>query len=149
MRWYGHLADARGNSKNYLHNSMRKYGCDNFLWEIIDQAKSLEELNLKEATWLAHYKQIQDVYNLREAGNNKKHHSESREKMRESQRLAHARRRALGIDTWTRRDGGAMLGKTHPKKGKPSTKWTEEMKKAHSIRCLIREAEKKRKLQGD
>ena len=31
--------------------------------------------------------------------------------MREAQKLAHARRKLLGTDTWTRKDGGPMKGK--------------------------------------
>ena len=117
MRWYGHQADARGGKNTHLYNSMRKYGVDQLLWEVIDSAHCLEELNDKEQYWLEEYRKTNEVYNLREAGNNKMHSPDSIEKMKESQRQAHARRRASGTDTWTRRDGGAMKGKAHPRKG--------------------------------
>jgi len=118
-RWYSHQADARAGKKSYLYDSMRKYEVKNFLWEIIDQAKSVEELNELEAKWLAHYRTLGEVYNNREAGNNKLHSEESIEKMREAQRQAHARRRAEGREGgWKRHDGGPMKGKIH----KESTK---------------------------
>jgi hypothetical protein len=45
--------------------------------------------------------------------------------MRESQRKAHARRKSLGTDTWKRKDGGAMNGKTQSEDSK------EKMRLAH------------------
>ena len=117
MRWYDHCARTRNGQNNHLYNSMRKYGVENFVWEVIDSASTIEELNLKEQQWLDEYRKITEVYNLREAGNNKTHSEQSKQKMKESQRQAHARRRAEGKDTWVRKDGGAMLGKPHPRKG--------------------------------
>ena len=134
MRWYDHCARTRNGQNNHLYNSMRLYGVENFVWEVIDSASTLEELNLKEQRWLDEYRKITEVYNLREAGNNKTHSEQSKERMKESQKRAHARRRSNGTDTWTRRDGGPMLGKSHPGKGKRHTKrWTDEMKAAHLL----------------
>ena len=94
MRWYSHQADARNGKKTHLYDSMRKYGVKNFLWEVIDQAKIIEELNELEAKWLAHYRTLGKVYNNREAGGNKTHSAESIQRMKEAQKQAHARRRA-------------------------------------------------------
>lgn len=150
MRWYQHCSDAKGGKDSHLCNSIRKYGIDTFVWEVIDNADSLDELNAKEEQWLSYYRQSVECYNLREAGGNKLHNSKSKEKMQESQRRAHARRRAEGRDGGRKRiDGGPMLGKIHPKKGKESTKWTSEMKAAHSIRCKEREAKKRALLKGE
>lgn len=147
MRWYAHLADARRGKKSYLLDSIRKYGQDSFVWEIIDSAVSIKELNDKEDYWLNYYRaQGITVYNNREAGGNKTHSPESIEKMRVAQKLRHATTKVGG---WKRRDGGGMLGKAHPKKGKSSKKWTDEMKIEHSIRCKKREARKKLLLQGE
>jgi|APSaa5957512535_1039671.scaffolds.fasta_scaffold48525_2 group I intron endonuclease len=114
MRWYAHLADARRGKKTYLYDSIRKYGKESFNWEVIDTAKNLDELNEKEAQWLAHYRQKTVVYNNREAGNNKTHSPESIERMRQAQLKRH---RENNVGGWTRRDGGAMKGKAHPIKG--------------------------------
>lgn len=143
MRWYDHCSRTRKGQQNHLYNSMRLYGIENFVWEVIDSADTLQELNLKEQYWLEEYKKVTEVYNLREAGDNKTHSQQSIEKMKESQRRAHARRRANGTDTWTRSDGGAMKGKAHPKKGKPSKKWGDEAKARLSLIAKEREARKK------
>lgn len=111
MRWYAHLADARRGKKSYLLDSIRKYGKDSFVWEIIDSATSIEELNVKEDYWLNHYRGLGIiVYNNREAGGNKTHSLESIERMRAAQKLRHATTKVGG---WRRRDGGPMKGKKH------------------------------------
>lgn len=114
MRWYSHCDYARKGKKSYLYDSMRKHGIDQFHWEIIDQATTLEELNTKEQHWLEHYRSLGIVYNNREAGGNKRHSIESIERMRVAQKLRHATTKVGG---WKRRDGGPMKGKVHPKKG--------------------------------
>ena len=147
MRWYSHLSDARRGKKSYLLDSIRKYGEESFVWEVIDSATSIDELNTKENYWLHYYRDRGViVYNNREAGGNKTHSPESIERMKIAQKLRHASKKAGG---WKRRDGGAMLGKSHPKKGKKSKKWTDEMKAAHSNRCKQREARKKMLLRGE
>jgi group I intron endonuclease len=144
MRWYSHVADARGGKPGHLYNAIRKYGVDNFVWQIIDTANSIEDLNLKEQHWLEKLRETNEVYNLRTAGNNKLHSEESKLRMSESQKAAHARRRQLGTEGgWKRIDGGPMLGKSHPKKGKPSKKWSEEAKAKLSLVAKEREARKK------
>lgn len=114
MRWYDHLSHARRGTKSHLYDSIRKYGVEAFTWEVIDQATSIDELNNKEEKWVDHYKQITEVYNNRRAGGNKYHSLESIERMRAAQKLRHA---TTNVGGWTRRDGGAMKGKVHPRKG--------------------------------
>jgi group I intron endonuclease len=111
MRWYSHLADARRGKKSYLLDSIRKYGPESFVWEVIDVAASIEDLNTKEDYWLNYYRDQEiTVYNNREAGGNKTHSPESIERMKESQRQAHARRRRIM--------GGKEIHKSHqPHKG--------------------------------
>jgi group I intron endonuclease len=130
MRWYDHCAKTRHGKNNHLYNSMRLYGIDNFAWEVIDSADNIDDLNDKEEYWLSEHRKTTEVYNIREAGGNKFHSKESIEKMKVAQKQAHARRKEEGRDTWTRRDGGAMLGKPHPRKGS-SGMWNmpEEAKK--------------------
>ena len=136
MRWYAHLADARRGKKSYLYDSIRKYGKECFIWEIIDVAASLEELNNKEEHWLNYFRsQGVVVYNNREAGNNKTHSPESIERMQAAQKLRHATTKVGG---WKRRDGGAMKGNEHPRKG-VSGMWTmpdEAKKKISKARQL-------------
>jgi group I intron endonuclease len=116
MRWYAHLADARRGKKSYLLDSIRKYGQESFVWEIVDTAKSIEDLNVKEDYWLNYYRaQGIVVYNNREAGGNKTHSLESIERMRAAQKLRHATTKVGG---WKRKDGGPMKGKTHKQETK-------------------------------
>jgi group I intron endonuclease len=124
MRWYDHCARTRKGVNHPLCNAINKYGMENFIWEVIDHASSLDALNMLEQHYVKHYNSINEGYNIRHAGGNKIHNSSSIEKMRESQKAAHARRKAEGRDGgWKRIDGGPMLGKSHPGKG---TKRTQE-----------------------
>lgn len=133
QRWYEHKSSAK-RGKHPLYNSMKKHGLDNFEFSVLDTAQTLEELNFKEKHYLDLARSNGEVYNLREAGNNKIHSEESKLRMSEAQKKAHERRRNNGGDGgWTRIDGGSMLGKAHPKKGKPGKKWSEETKARHSI----------------
>ena len=114
MRWYAHLADARRGKKSYLYDSIRKYGQESFVWEIIDNAESTDELNVKEEYWLNFYRgQGVVVYNNREAGGNKTHSPESIERMKAAQKLRHA---TTPVGGWKRKDGGPMNGKKQPLK---------------------------------
>ena len=119
---------------------MRLYGIENFSWEVIDSANTLDEWNNKEQYWLDEYRKITEVYNLREAGGNKTHSIESIERMKAAQKLRHATQTVGG---WKRKDGGPMKGRSHPKKVKPSKKWSDEAKARLSLIAKEREARKK------
>ena len=114
-----HIADSRHTPKTYhFHNALKKYGVDSFAFEVIDSASSLEELNMLEEKYVAQYDSINDGFNIRQAGSNKLHSSESKQRMSEAQKAAHFRRRTDGTEGgWVRKDGGPMLGKIHPNKG--------------------------------
>lgn len=120
-----HILDSRDAGKPYhFHNALRKYGEEAFTFEVIAEATSLDKLNLLEETYINKFNSIENGFNIRQGGNNKLHHPDSIQRMSESQKAAHARRRTEGRDGgWTRKDGGPMKGKPHPKKGKESTKW--------------------------
>jgi group I intron endonuclease len=120
MRWYAHCDMMRKGKKSYLYDSIRKHGLENFLWQVVDTASSIEHLNELETAWANTLKKQGIVlYNNRETGNNKRHSAKSIEKMQQRQREAHARRRAQGCDGgWKRRDGGAMKGKHHREESK-------------------------------
>lgn len=116
-----HISNSRYSNKTYhFHNALRKYGIDSFSFEVIATASSLEELNLLEEKYVEQYDSIKNGFNIRQAGGNKLHSKESKERMKEAQRNAHARRRAEGKDTFT---------KTKKTAG---WKWTDEQKAALS-----------------
>ena len=105
MRWYSHCDMMRKGKKSYLYDSMRKYGVENFLWEVVDCATSIRQLNELETAWA---NKLRDqgiiLYNNRETGNNKTHSLESINRMKEAQRKAHAKRREAngGVETMNR-----------------------------------------------
>ena len=125
-----HLSDSRYNKRTHrFHNAIRKYGEDAFTFEVITTAPNLDELNLLETKYIKEYNSIKNGFNIRNGGDNKTHHQESIEKMRLAQKAAHARRReANGRIEKMNKKSGYKFSKPHPKKGKPSTKWSEEAK---------------------
>jgi group I intron endonuclease len=126
MRWYAHCDMMRKGKKSYLYDSMRKHGLENFLWQVVDTASSIEHLNELETAWANTLKKQGIVlYNNRETGNNKRHSQESIEKMRAVHKLRHA---TQIIGGWKRRDGGPMCGKKHSSETK--NKMSESGKKA-------------------
>jgi group I intron endonuclease len=42
----------RHNSRSHFHSAIKKYGFNCFEWEIIDRAKTRDELNGKEVSWI-------------------------------------------------------------------------------------------------
>ena len=60
--------------------------------------------------------------------------------MRVAQKLRHT---TTNVGGWKRRDGGPMKGKSHPKKGKPGKKWSDEAREKFKIVAQEREAKKR------
>ena len=56
-RKQGHFRDTKRLNRPtvYFHNAILKYGKENFLFETIDEAKNIEELNKKEKEWIKFY----------------------------------------------------------------------------------------------
>lgn len=135
MRWYSHLRAARKGKKTHLCDSIRKYGIENFLWEILQEAHNLDELNALETCWENKFREEgYTLYNIRGTGNNRLHSKESIERMKESQKLAHARRRLT--------NNGVEKHEVHSHKGKKN-QWilTEEQKQKKKIK--MKEVNKK------
>lgn len=60
-RWKNHKIDAK--SKDFpLYRAIRKYGLDNFLFEVIEQCR-IEELDDKEIYWIKFYNTYDNGYN--------------------------------------------------------------------------------------
>lgn len=66
-RWAKHLSTSQNsNDKSYnnpLYRAIRKYGLENFSFEIIEEC-SINELNEKEKYWIAYYNSFFKGYNL-------------------------------------------------------------------------------------
>lgn len=60
-----HNSHAFGHQYNYhFHNAIRKYGAEDFTYEIIeDGIKSVEVLNKREKYWISYYNSYYDGYN--------------------------------------------------------------------------------------
>ena len=81
-RWKQHV-----NAKDSLviHNSIRKYGVENFTVEQIDIACSRDELNKKEIYWISFYNSLYpNGYNLTSGGNQYTLSEKSKEKCGDS-----------------------------------------------------------------
>ena len=73
-RQYKHLHETNQTSRRrtYFHRAIAKYGFENFEFEEIDHANSIEELNQKEQYWISYYNSTnKDIgYNLDSGGKN-------------------------------------------------------------------------------
>jgi group I intron endonuclease len=97
-RWSRHKSDARlGKKYNWhLYDAMRKYGVDNFVFEVIAQTKFLEEVDRLEILLIEQYGSTDKNigYNISAGGQaNKLVSSETRKKMSEA---------AIGREAWNK-----------------------------------------------
>lgn len=73
------------NDSVYFHRAIRKYGPENFDWEILDQCDDVEFLNKLEIFYIGYYNTFYTGYNLTFGGNNGRgglrHSVETRKKM--------------------------------------------------------------------
>lgn len=80
-RWYKHTHDSKCPA---IRDAIKKYGKDNFQIEIIDRAKTLDELNEKECYWINFYNSlVPNGYNLRDGGMNYKCSETTKKKLSE------------------------------------------------------------------
>ena len=64
-----HVTDAfLGRDNMYFHKAIKKYGKDNFEWEIVGKYSSLDELNEAEKYFIRKYNTFKNGYNLTEGG---------------------------------------------------------------------------------
>ena len=65
-RFYQHKYNAfQRKSQSHLYHAMRKYGIDNFSFNILDEAKTSTELNEKEIYWINN---LNPSYNMTKGG---------------------------------------------------------------------------------
>lgn len=119
-RWWEHCSDAKYHPKRKFFAALNKYGTQDWAHEILFECDDPVLLADKEIEFIDLFDSIKNGYNtINERGRIYAHTPESIEKMKIAQKEKHARKRAEGTDGgWTRKDGGAMLGKQHPGKGK-------------------------------
>lgn len=109
----------------YFDKALSKYGINSFRFEIIDSAKTVQELNAKEVFWINFFNTFgENGYNMCEGGGNTTgfHHSEhSKKAMSEKKKSAY-----IGV-------GNPFYGKHH------SEKSCEKMKESRKGRIITTE----------
>lgn len=86
QRWAEHQSSCRSNSIYIIHCAIRKYGVENFQFEIIDESASdIDELNDLEEFYISYYDTFKGQgYNCTSGGDNALHTKETIEKIRQS-----------------------------------------------------------------
>ena len=71
-RKINHLARANKGSEFYFHNAIRKYGFDNFRWQVICICPNIDILNEQEEYYITFYDSmnVEKGYNLTSGGGN-------------------------------------------------------------------------------
>jgi group I intron endonuclease len=120
-RWQEHCADAKYNTSRKFMLALKKHGTEDWTHEVLFESDDSRLINDKEIEYIKLFDSVKKGYNTsyEKFRDNTLHREDSIEKMKLSQKAAHARRREEGTEGgWTRKDGGPMLGKQHPGKGK-------------------------------
>ena len=79
-----HIRESHKNNPFYFHNAIKKYGEDNFKWEVICICPNIDVLNEQEEYYIAFYNSMQDGYNMKSGGLNNLFSDESKRKMSKS-----------------------------------------------------------------
>jgi group I intron endonuclease len=122
-RWLEHCSDANRHPRRKFFAAINKYGRENWTHEVLFESDDAELIVNKEMEFIELFDSVKNGYNMSKDRfrTGIKHTPESIERMRIAKREEHARRRAEGREGgWKRKDGGAMKGKVHPRKGQPN-----------------------------
>lgn len=114
-----HLGDAKKGFKNPFYNAIRKYGEENFTWEILCTADDIEELNAREEYFIAAYGTLAykgKGYNLMAGGGNKRHSGTSKQRI--SKALKGKKRSPEHCTKISEARKGKYTGEKHPMFGK-------------------------------
>lgn len=68
-RWNSHINDDRKKNQYAIHMAIKKYGKENFSFEVIEQCLPTE-LNEREIYWISYYDTYNNGYNLTMGGDN-------------------------------------------------------------------------------
>lgn len=83
-RWKSHWKQVNSGANDHLHNSMRKYGKNNFEYEIIERCNQ-DIINEREIYWIKYFDSYNNGYNLTIGGEGvkgKKYSLDEKENMR-------------------------------------------------------------------
>ncbi len=131
----------------YFHKAIRKYGKENFKWEIITQCNSRGELDKAEIDMIKKYNTFGDGYNLNYGGEGNagfKHTEEARKKMSKAQKgknnynygkhrtektkkkISNANRGKTRSEEVRKRKSESMKGEKNHNYGRPRTEETKK-----------------------
>ena len=86
-RWSQHKQAAKNGGKMILYNAIRLHGVENFIFEVICECETLEELNAKEIEYIAENNSLApNGYNAGKGGDNYEKTPETRNKLSASNR---------------------------------------------------------------
>ena len=86
-RWYNHKADAKSGRGRLIGRAIRKYGLENFTFDVVSTSDNQDDLNVQEVAWIAQCgSRVPNGYNLKEGGARGKQAPESIEKIRVAQK---------------------------------------------------------------
>lgn len=89
-RYSDHKRCYTKNANTLFYNSIKKYGWDNFKWDVIYQSKDLEHcLNVMEPFFISEYKSLGEGYNMTPGGEGKKLGSFESKETRLKKSIAH------------------------------------------------------------
>lgn len=64
-----HISATSCNKDNiYFHSALRKYGVDNFNWDVIEECNNIDDLNRLEIYYIGYYDTYNNGYNLTMGG---------------------------------------------------------------------------------
>lgn len=94
-RWAEHRYEAKTNMKP-LYKAMRKYGIENFIFEIIEECE-IEKLNDREVYWIKYYDSYNKGYNLTPGGD----YSSKTQRIVSNEDVINIRKRRLNTETFS------------------------------------------------
>ena len=100
-RWKSHWKQVNNGDSSYIHNAMRKYGKNGFVFEIIEKC-SQDVINEREKYWIEYYDSYNNGYNLTIGGEGVKgkvYSEDEKEIMRMKSFKANKSKSVLQIDT--------------------------------------------------
>lgn len=125
-----HLYDGLiAKKNNYFYNALRKYGKDNFSWNVLCECSSVNELNQKEIELIAEHRSTERDfgYNLKSGGLGGHHANETKEKIRIANTgYKHSDVAKKKMSVAKSGDGNPNFGKSH------SEEWKEKISKSHT-----------------
>jgi len=89
LRWQQHIYNMSNGIEYHLYNAMRKYGLENFSFEILENNLKKEELSQKEIEYIKSYNSLKNGYNMTIGGEGvtKYSHEDIKNKYLECQNL--------------------------------------------------------------